>query len=166
MSQSHWALKDIVYQVTKDGVQIIVWTFQPCHLWFRWTLTEPEEHSIPVIQRGVAIHSDKRFCFVNYHDNEQQEGNDTYVHTFIKEPWAHCETRFFYFHGRISSERSPSTSAIFHYHRFAPEYWRIILEPWQVQYPPPAMTRIILEPWTLEEEPPELSQVIKEEWTS
>ncbi|MBA7665759.1 hypothetical protein ES703_73833 [subsurface metagenome] len=165
MAILHWALKDIVYEVTKDGVQIKVFTFQPCHLWLRWTTKDPQEHLIPVIRRGLAIYSDKRFCFVAYHDNEQDEGDDTYVHTFLKEPWAHCETRFFYFHGKMGGERSPSTSAIFKYHRFAPEYWRIILEPWQVQYPPPPMSRIILEPWSASFEPPDLSRIILEEWT-
>jgi len=124
----HWALKDITYEVTATGVQIKVFTFQPCHLWLRWTLTYPQEHSIPVIRRGLPIHSDKRFCFVSYHDNEQAEGDDTYIHTFLKEPWAHCETRFFYFHGRMGGERSKSTSCIFSYHRVQPEVATLIIE--------------------------------------
>jgi len=162
----HWALKDIIYEITKTGVEIKVWTFQPCHLWLRWTTTDPQEHIIPVIRRGVAIHSDKRFCFVSYYDNEQAEGDDTYVHTFLKEPWPYCETRFFYFHGRMGSERSPSTSAIFKYHRVAPEWWLLLLEPWSVALEPPDFTMVILEPWTVYYEPPEFTLITKEEWTS
>jgi len=120
MSNYHWALKDIQQTITKTGVEIKVWTFQLCHLWFRWTHTHPQEHLTPRILRGVAIYSDKRFCFVNYHDNEQEEGGDTYVHTFTKEPWEYCETRWFYFHGRVDNLRSPSTSAIFKKHRTPP----------------------------------------------
>jgi len=165
MTILHWALKDIAYEVTKTGVYIKVFTFQPCHLWLRWTHTYPQEHSVPVIRRGVAIHSDKRFCFVSYHDNEQSEGDDTYVHTFLKEPWPACETRYFYFHGRMGGERSRSTSAIFKYHRVAPELFQIILEPWTVVSEPPTFTRIILEPWTVDPTPPDWSRIIKEEWT-
>jgi len=162
----HWALKDIHQQVTRTGVEIKVFTFQPCHLWMRWTIVEPQEHLIPVIVRGLPVHSDKYFCFVAYHDNEQAEGNDTYVHTFLKEPWAHCETRWFYFHGRMGGERSPSTSAIFKKHRFAPEFWQVILEPWTVIIEPPALSRIILQPWGVSVEPPDFTQIILEEWTS
>jgi len=120
MATPKWALKDIHQLLTDTGYKITIWTFQPCHLWMRWTTTDPQEHMIPVIRRGLAIYSDKRFCFVNYHDNEQEEGDDTYIHTFLKEPWPSCETRYFYFHGRMGGERSPSTSAIFTKHRLAP----------------------------------------------
>ena len=120
MAKPHWALSDIHQILTDTGYKIIVWTFQPCHLWFRWTTIEPEEHIIPRILRGVPLMSDKRFCFVAYKDNEQEEDGDTYVHTFLKEPWPVCETRFFYFHGTISSESSPSTSCIFKKHRPQP----------------------------------------------
>ena len=143
-----------------------MWTFHPCHLWMRWSTVEPQEHLIPVIVRGLPLKTDKRFCFVAYQDNEQTEGGDTYVHVFLKEPWPHCETRWFYFHGTMSAEYSPSTSAIFKKHREAPEFWRIILEPWTLDLEPPHLTRIILEPWTSTEEQPEWSLLFKEEWTS
>lgn len=120
MAQPHWALKNIHQEVTDTGYEILVWSFQPCHLWMRWTTLEPQEHIVPRIIRGLSVPSDKRFCFVAYHDNEQEEGGDTYLHTFIKEPWPHCQTRWFYFHGRVGSEHSPSTSAIFKKHRIQP----------------------------------------------
>ena len=113
----NWAIQDIQQILSVTGYIIIVTTFQACHLWMRWTTTEPEEHIIPRTLRGVPIQSDKRFCFVNFIDNEQKEAGDTLIHTFVKEPWAICETRWFYFHGRVAGETSPSTSAIFKKHR-------------------------------------------------
>jgi len=165
MAQPHWALKNIDQEVTATGVKILVWTFQPCHLWMRWTTTKPQYHPLERTVRGLPLMLDRRFCFVAYEDNEQEEGDDTYLHTFLKEPWAHCETRWFYFHGRLGGERSPSTSAIFEKHRIAPEFWKIILEPWSVVTEPPDLTRVILEPWTVIIEPPEFTQVILEPWS-
>lgn len=122
MAILHWALKEITYEVTATGVKLTAATFEPCHLWMRWTLIVPQEHLKPILSRGLLLHTDKRFCFVAYHDNEQEEAGDTTTHTFIKEPWASCETRYFYFHGTIGGKKSPSTSAIFSYHRVAPPY--------------------------------------------
>ena len=112
-----WALKDIQQEVTIIGMKIVMVTFQPCHLWMRWSLIEPKQHIIPVLKRGVPFHADKYFCFDSYHDNEQAEAGDTLTHTFIKQPWAHCETRWFYFWGTIGGEASPSESPIFKKHR-------------------------------------------------
>lgn len=129
---NRWALYHIVQTLTATGYKIEIWTKQPCHLFMRWSLKEPQEHIIPRTIRGLSLPTDKRFCFVAYHDNEQEEAGDTYNHTFIKEPWASCETRYFYFHGTMSGAASPSTSAIFSKHRiYAPPEWsRLILEPW------------------------------------
>jgi len=124
----------------------------------------PQEHVIPVYLRGVFLHGDKRFCFVAYHDNEQEEAGDTYEHTFTKEPWAHCETRWFYFHGEIDATPSPSTSPIFSKHRIAPEWVLLILEPWQVDAPIPDMTLIILEPWQVDTTIPDMTLIILEPW--
>ncbi|MBA7659314.1 hypothetical protein ES703_67291 [subsurface metagenome] len=151
MPTLNWALWDITYEITATGVKIKVQTWEACHLWMRWTLTYPEEHSIPVLKRGLFLHGDKRFCFVAYHDNEQEEAGDTTTHTFTKEPWPSCQTRYFYFHGRMGGTASPSTSAIFNYHRIeppTPPYILIILEHWTVDISPPDMTLVILEPWT------------------
>ena len=112
-----WALKDILIEATETGVLLTAYTFHPCHLYMRWTHTEPEEHLISRISRGLPLISDKRFCFVTYQDNEQEEGGDTYTHTFLKEPWELCETRWFYFHGTVEEQSSPSTSAIFKHHK-------------------------------------------------
>lgn len=66
------------------------------------------------------MHADKYFCFDVYEDNEQEEAGDTITHTFIKPDWPVCQTRFFYFHGRIDGEPSPSTTAIFKQHHAEP----------------------------------------------
>jgi len=112
-----WNLLHMTPETTNTGVKITVSTYQPCHLWMRWTTTLPQEHLIGVRRRGVIFRSDKYFCFDNFTDNEQEEAGDTYDHTFIKEPWAFCETRWFYFYGEIGGVPSPSTSPIFKKHR-------------------------------------------------
>ena len=112
-----WALKDIQQEQTATGIKIVAVTFQPCHLWLRYSLIEPKQHIVPVLKRGVPFHADKYFCFDSYHDNEQGEAEDTLTHTFIKEPWPVCETRWFYFYGTIAGQPSPSESPIFKKHK-------------------------------------------------
>jgi len=121
---NRWAPLGISQYITETGFKIILHTFQPCHLWMRWTIVLPQEHTIPRIVRGVPFVADKSFCFVAFHDNEQEEDGDTFDHTFIKEPWPVCETRYFYFHGQIAGNPSPSTSAIFSKHRLGGFIWR------------------------------------------
>ncbi|MBA7535572.1 hypothetical protein ES705_27830 [subsurface metagenome] len=120
MTVPRWLLADIEHTLTATGYKHVVKTNVPCHLWLRWTLTHPHIHSKTVLIRGLRLKDDVRFCFVTYHDNEQEEAGDTLIHTFTKEPWPHCETRYFYFHGTIGGQISPSTTAIFTLHRIAP----------------------------------------------
>jgi len=134
MSTNHWAVLTIGYVLTATGYIIIVVTDVPCHLFMRWTTQEPGIHHIPVFQRGVAMHTDIRACVVVFEDNEQEEPGDTIVHTFKKPDWPSCQTRWFYFHGTIAGDPTPSTTAIFKKHRIAP--------------PPPEWTLIFEEPWT------------------
>lgn len=106
---------------TATGEKLFVWTYQPCHLWMRWTLVPPRIHKVPVTLRGLTTMSDFYYCFDVYHDNEQEEEGDTFLHTFIKEPWPYCEKRYFYFHGQINGVNSPSTSPIFEKHPKEPK---------------------------------------------
>ncbi|MBA7493218.1 hypothetical protein ES702_03784 [subsurface metagenome] len=115
-----WAIEKIVQLKTATGYIIIVTTDRPCHLYMRWSTNPPQQHTIPVERRGIQMHVDKYFCFTAYKDNEQEEEHDTIIHTFIKEPWPVCETRWFYFHGTISNDPSPSTSPIFEKHFLGP----------------------------------------------
>lgn len=114
----YWALQDIEQILTNTGYRIIVTTDISCHLFMRWTVIEPAKHIEPLYRRGIALPLKPRFCFDVYEDNEQEEAGDTIYHTFIKEPWAHCETRYFYFWGTIQGEHSPSESPIFSKHRY------------------------------------------------
>jgi len=116
MPKKYWALLDIQQETLIDGFKITLTTNTPCHLFMRWTTVVPQQHSIPVYRRGIAMHADKYFCFDVYKDNEQEEPGDTITHTFIKTNWPVCETRYFYFHGTIDGEPSPSTTAIFRKH--------------------------------------------------
>lgn len=120
MPGSKWFMKSIEQTLTATGYIIVITTDTPCHLWMRWTTIEPKEHLIQRTKRGLAHLVDKYFCFDAYHDNEQEEAGDTLEHTFTKEPWPVCETRYFYFHGEIAGVASKSTSAILSKHRVAP----------------------------------------------
>lgn len=117
MAEKHWALLDITSKKYVTGFEFILTTDVPCHLFMRWTLIVPKQHSIPVYRRGLAMHADKYFCFDVYTDNEQKEDGDTLIHTFHKKNWPICQTRYFYFHGNINGIASPSTTAIFEKHR-------------------------------------------------
>lgn len=118
-----WYLYNIQYIDTGEGMRIIVTTDRTCHLWMRWTHTQPHITRKERDDRGLRTLLDYHYCFDNYHDNEQEEGGDTLTHTFTKEPWAICETRWFYFWGTINELECPSTSCIFKYHRQAPIHW-------------------------------------------
>jgi len=113
---SNFAVQDQIYFEEGTGLKIVVTTDRPCHLYMRWTLTEPEVHSKVLYRRGIAMHTDKRFCFVTYHENEQEQQGDTLIHTFIKPGWPVCQTRYFYFLGTRAGEQLPSTSALFKKH--------------------------------------------------
>ncbi|MBA7707512.1 hypothetical protein ES703_116386 [subsurface metagenome] len=120
VATAHWAALKIACTLTATGVSIQLTTDAPCHLWMRWSWYYPHIHRIAIKLRGIYLRDDVRFCFVAYHDNEQAEPGDTLIHTFLKEPWPVCETRYFYFHGTIAGGPSPSTSGIFVYHRVQP----------------------------------------------
>ncbi|GAH38666.1 unnamed protein product, partial [marine sediment metagenome] len=122
----NWAAYRLEQEVTQTGYKIVVHTNNLCHLWMRWTNVPPQKHIDTLIERGVPLDKIPRYCFVEYHDNEQFEPGDTLEHTFVKEPWAHCETRWFYFYGAKQAEDMPSESPIFEKHRFAPG-WSLIL---------------------------------------
>lgn len=113
-----WAILDIEQIITATGYKIIATTNVPCHLYFHWTNHEPLKHPQTMISRGLSVPAATKYCFVDWHQNEQSEPGDTIYHTFIKEPWAHCETRWFVFRGKIDNVWSPSISPIFKKHRY------------------------------------------------
>ena len=108
---------ELDYILTGDGYLITCRTNNPVHLWLRWTTTVPQKHIHARIVRGAQVGTYIDQCFVVYTDVEQEEPGDTLIHTFIVEPWPHCETRWFYLWGTIAGETSPSASAIFKKHR-------------------------------------------------
>jgi len=120
MPGSKWFMSGIEQNLTATGYIIVIHSDTSCHLWMRWTVIPPQEHLIQRTKRGLAFLVDKYFCFDAYHDNEQEEAGDTLEHTFIKEPWPSCETRYFYFHGEIAGVASKSTTAILSKHRVQP----------------------------------------------
>ncbi len=120
MTPPRWGLLDLQYTYLDDGFTLVATTDVPCHLFARMTTTPPRKHSKPTNRRGLNVAWDIRFCFVVYEDNEQAEAGDTLTHTFVKDAWPVCETRWFYFLGTIGGTASPSETAIFEFHFPAP----------------------------------------------
>lgn len=112
-----WAVLSIDYTFICTGYIITAVSDIPCHLWMRYSTVEPQKHIKPIMRRGAPVGSVIDQCFVAYHDNEQEEAGDTIIHTFIKEPWAYCETRWFYFRGRVAGSPTRSAGPIFKKHR-------------------------------------------------
>lgn len=165
---SNWTLTSIDQYMLSDGYRITVTTDRPCHLFLRWTDIEPEIHSIPVERRGILMHYDRRFCFVVWNENEQEEEGDTLTHTFIKDNWPVCQTRWFYFVGTVAGEQQPSTSPIFKKHFAGVPRNILIYEPWTYYTPPPpTLFQLFLEPWGEEIPPPPAWELLfTEPWTS
>ncbi|MBA7694094.1 hypothetical protein ES703_102696 [subsurface metagenome] len=125
---SNWAPMQLEYVPIADGYKVIFRTDNECHLYMRWSLVYPQVHKIPRYRRGIWLFDDKRFCFVVYHENEQEEAGDTLVHTFIKTNWPVCQTRYFYFVGTKQTEQQSSTSALFTKHRYEPPVGELIID--------------------------------------
>ncbi len=118
----NFAILDIEYTPTATGLEIVVTTNVPCHLYCYWTAHEPQKHLIPILTRGIELHTQLKMCFVDWTENEQEEPLDTLTHTFIKEPWAECETRWLTFRAKVMNEWVKSVGPIFKKHRVAPPY--------------------------------------------
>jgi hypothetical protein len=160
----HWAVLDLIQTLTADGFKIVAITNNPCHLWMRWTVIKPQKHIKLQVIRGVTAQRLIDQCFVVYEDNEQEEDGDTLTHTFIKEPWAVCETRFFYFWGNVNGVLTKSATALFKKHRVS-DYALIIIETWEFDLNPPVMYHVIWEDWTYFIIPGDYSLKIKELWS-
>lgn len=113
----HFAVLSITYTLTATGYKIVCVTNNPCHLFMRYSTTPPQKHIHHKMVRGAPVGTYIDQCFVAYHDNEQEEPGNTITHTFIKEHWPGCQTRWFYFWGTVAGELSPSASPIFIKHR-------------------------------------------------
>lgn len=114
---TNFAIEYTQYIYTETGYIIFVVTDRPCHLFMLWTNVDPRKHIDPVFERGLFIHSNPRFCFVAYEENEQEEPGDTLSHTFLKPDWRVCETRHFIFTGSRQDKIQPSMSNLFKLHR-------------------------------------------------
>lgn len=146
----NWAILDIYQFLTTNGYIIIAITNTPCHLYLIWSPYEPQKHPRTIISRGLSMPTAVAYCFVVWAENEQEEPGDTLIHTFTKEPWAGCETRWFTFRALVNNEYSPSVGPIFTKHRpkgliFAEQFtlirWPLIGPPFQdafnlLTYPP------------------------------
>lgn len=116
----NWTILDVQQIDTLTGLKFVVTTNVPVNLTMRWTYQEPWKHKVPVLLRGVWLRDDIYICWNVFHDNLQLEPGDTVYHTFIKEPWPVCETRWFSFIGTVAATTSKSSGPLFKKHRVAP----------------------------------------------
>ncbi|GAI02334.1 unnamed protein product, partial [marine sediment metagenome] len=116
----NWAILDIQQTITATGYKIAVITNVPCHLYMMWTNKEPNKHKIVGLRRGDLALRETRYCFTSWNKNEQEEAGDTLTHTFYKEPWPVCETRWFTFKGEVDTLWTASAGPIFKKHRGEP----------------------------------------------
>jgi len=159
----HWAILDLQQIITDTGIKIVVTTNNPCHLWLLWTHTKPKKHIILIKDRGIYIDAAFYQCFIKKGGNEQMEPGDTLVHSFLKEPWKNCETRYIYFIGQVNYQDSPSESPIFKKHRSALWGWNLT-ELWQYETEPPPMWCHTWELWTYHLVLPPMNMLISEQW--
>lgn len=112
----HISFRDVSFHASTTGVKITVTTDIPCHLYCRLSEKQPWIHKKPTYRRGIFFNWDVRFCFTVFEDNEQYESGDTLIHTWWKENWPVCTTKYCYFWGTVNGQTSPSTSPLFKYH--------------------------------------------------
>lgn len=122
MTPARWLLLTIEQTTISDGFTVTVTSDVPCHMFLRWSKTNPQIHPVTKTRRGLSVMLDNRFCFVAYKDLEQNEAGDTLTHTFTWLDWYTCLWRWFYFWATISGVTSPSTTAILKKHYTAPPF--------------------------------------------
>lgn len=130
MPVDRWFITSITQTHMLGGFKIVVNTDAPCHLHLYWTSHQPWTHRTSTITRGLNVPWDSYWCFVAWQTIDQEEAGDTTDHTFFWLDWAHCNTRYFRFHGTIGGVNSPSDSAIYHKHYQSPWYTEYL------NYPP------------------------------
>lgn len=162
-----WAPLDIAQEWAGNTAIIVLTTNIPCHLWMYWTTKQPWVHRKQRIVRGLAVPWDAYWCFAVWHENEQEEAGDTYIHTFIKPGWQYCQTRWFCFRGTVEGEVSPSDSPIFSKH-YTGRWTFTFIEPWTwLGDQPPEWSLVHTEPWTwLGDDQPSFAFIHFERWSS
>jgi len=139
-----WQLLTYTPTITPTGYVLTVVTDVACHLYLRWSDSEPHIHTHPVVLRGLRVRDDLDYCFTVYWDVEQTEPGDTTTHTFTIDPFPDCTTKYFYFFATIAGAWSPSTSAIFTLKRGI-----VHIAPAQVMdfYASSALHRVFMDAW-------------------
>lgn len=112
----HFVVRSLTYTPTLTGYLVTCYSNYPCHLFLRWTSTIPQKHVNTKMVRGAPVGTYIDQCFVVFTDQDQNEPGDTNTHTFTLEPWPYCQTRWFYFWGKVGGVLSPSASCIFRFH--------------------------------------------------
>jgi len=127
---SYFAVLNILDHNLDEAHLICVRTDIPCHLWARNTAVPPVKHLRPVLRRGLQMHCDPDYCFVAYTDVEQLEPADTLIHSFVIIPWFAGITYWFYLHGQVAGQDSPSTSPEFPVTHAGFFHFTVVTEPW------------------------------------
>ncbi len=71
-----------------DGTLVVqIDTDLPAHAWLRWTDHPEWVHLRGELKRGALYMADPKYCFVAWHEVEQDEAGDTLHHTFTFDGW-------------------------------------------------------------------------------
>jgi len=116
-----WYPVDVQQTFTAVGVDVVLTTDVPCHLWLFYTFQEPWIHPITGRQRGLGVPWYAYWCYVTWIVVEQEEAGDTTEHTFIITGLVTCNKIWYRFHGNIGGVSSPSDSPIIYKHYVKPE---------------------------------------------
>ncbi|MBA7698089.1 hypothetical protein ES703_106764 [subsurface metagenome] len=119
-SVPRWYPVNVSQTFTQVGVDVVLTTDVPCHLWLFYTFKEPWVHPMASIQRGLNVPWHAYWCYVSWIVIEQEEAGDTLQHTFIITGLVTCNTIWYRFHGNVGGVPSPSDSAIFEKHYTKP----------------------------------------------
>lgn len=145
-SATRWLEVQLEHIWVAGVASIRLTTNNPVHLFLRYTYQEPVKTSIPMAKRGTFWYADLKYCFVEWAECEQDEAGDTLVHTFSCDIFPYCVPVWYIFRGTVSSENSPSNTAIYKAHN-----------PWPAP-PPPAPCAFSLA-YTAQEGPGETAAV-------
>lgn len=115
-----WFPVDVQQTFTQQGVDVVLTTDVPCHLWLFYTFKEPWIHPITGKERGLTLPWYAYWCYVTWIVVEQEEPGDTIEHTFIITGLVTCNKIWYRFHGNIGGIPSPSDSPIIYKHIVIP----------------------------------------------
>ncbi len=115
-----WTILWIGQALIPGGWEIRVMTDVAVHLQLIWRKDPPWKHKKVVIDRGIAMWEDARFCMGKRFIVYQEEEGDTRNHTFIWTGWELCQTHYFHFQATTPGMVQPYPTPVFSKHYIGP----------------------------------------------